>query len=118
METFVIKRGSTVLADGQNTGAIVVDGPNLNGQRLLDVEPWIFADRPTIFDRETDSDTVTFTIARLHNSQTAALDHALRHGRASRGVADLILQLEEDGVTTLWRALGAGWRANEVAAPT
>lgn len=114
---FVILRDLLVLADGLPDGALVIDGPMINGQRVLDVEPYIFAAGPVIFDRNGDFDVCTFTIARVHASKSLSLDHALRHGQATRGVADLILQFTEDGSTRLWRSRRAGWEAHQVPAP-
>ncbi len=114
---FSIYRGALALADGLPDGALVIDGPRINGQRVLDVEPYIFADGPTIFDRGNDLDVCTFTIARAHATQSDSLDHALRHGRATRGVADLQIRLTEDGATRAWISRAAGWEAHQVPPP-
>ncbi len=117
MEGFAIYRGTTQLADGLPAGAIVTDGPTINGQHVLDIEPFIFADAPVIYDRFADTDTVMFVIAREHDSKSNSLDHALRHGRTVRGVADLRIQFTEGGTTRAWLSRGAGWEATEAPAP-
>lgn len=113
---FRILRGATVLADGIHSGSFVSDGPKINGQRLLDVVPFLDADRPAIYDRTTDTDQCSFTISTTHADFTTALDHALRHGRTVRGVADLRIELTEAGVTTAWLSRSAGWESNEIPA--
>lgn len=118
MDGFIIQRGDLVLADGQRDGSLVVDGPNINGQRFLDLEPFLFGGRPTIYDRAGDAMVCSFTIALTHDTEAAALDHVLRHGPNVRGVAPLILILTRGAVTTLWRALGAGWRSTAAPAPS
>lgn len=114
---FQIFRGAVQIADGELDGSLVIDGPNVNGQHLLDVEPYIFAPRAVIFDRNGDVDTCMFIVAMRHATLALSLDHALRHGKAVRGVADLRIRLTEGDVTREWKALGAGWETTEVAPP-
>jgi hypothetical protein len=116
-DVFTIARGATVLADGLPAGTIVTEGPMVNGRRLLDVEPFIFGDSTVIYDRGGDVEEVRFTVATAHATKAGSLDHALRHGRSVRGVADLVMAYTEEGSTRIWKARGAGWEGTEIAPP-
>lgn len=112
----VLKCGSTILADGDPHGAIVAS-LSLNGIRLIDESSRVLAAFIVNLDRVTHRNVVQVTVAKTHASRSAALDHVLRHPQAICGVADLILQLTEDGTTHTWRMAAAAWRQVSSPAP-
>jgi hypothetical protein len=121
---FVIKRVTTadppvelILADGTLEGPLCVDGPRVSAKAELEPVPGLFARRPTIFDRLGSTTQVSFTIAREHPSGTRAFHHTARQFERVRGVAHLVIELTEAGITTQWRGARAGWESVETPGP-
>lgn len=94
------------LADGNPFGLGVVEEWDPEGEREIDTSKRIRAGAPEFFDMLTYSQSLKFSIFRQHETQRAALDHEVSHGRALPGVGSFAIQLTEDGV--IWQAEWSG----------
>ncbi|HSI15699.1 MAG TPA: hypothetical protein VK961_26870 [Chthoniobacter sp.] len=109
-DDITILRGGIVIADGDPEGAGVIEQLTVNGQALLDMADFLEALGPVFYDRTERKIDVRFTLFALQTTRALALDNHLR-ASGNLGVADITIQLEENGETYSWTAAGAGWGA-------
>lgn len=104
----VIKRGSTILADG--TVARVAGCPLASCDHALDVVGYINAAAVSVFDRATKETNVAFDISRQHASLAAAIHHAQLEAQTATGRADLVIVFNDGTTAHTWTLANAGWK--------
>jgi hypothetical protein len=78
-------------------------------QRSVDIVAFIRAVQPRFFDRFTKTKAIRFAVYRVHASEAAALQFALKDAGELPGAAELRIKHLAPVTNTIFRARRAGW---------
>lgn len=112
----VIKRGSTVIADGIT--ALVEGCPLSDCEHELDFVNLIRGASTLVYDRLTKKGSITFRISRQFGTLAAALHHAFMEPGVTTGRFDFAAQFNDGSSTHVWTLADAGWASAKIESVT
>lgn len=105
-----ITQGTTELCAGVSATGFVSEGVDFNGDHAFDIFALIHATEISSLDRYTITNTLSFTIERIHQSVSHAFDYRCQNTQNRTGKYHLTMSATEGGVDYQWRMRDAAWK--------